>query len=627
MGLFQAAYRTYENHSNNVGIILENEDPLTPVSHTIQNVQIEITIYVDGKFDSAVKVSKENLKTIIPVTIESASRTSGKSAHPLCDNLSYLAPFGGEKFDAYLQQLREWAESEYTHPKVQAVYNYISRETILTDLADSAGVIELDGDVPSNGKIEGMEYGKCLVRWRIIPQESGVKTACWEDRDLFDCYIKYFAYKNRDAERDICLIAGEEDMLCEMHPKGVISNPNGAKLISGNDSSNFTYRGRFITPRQAYNVGYSASQKAHNALRWVVSNHGVYMGGRTFICWNPEAHKVPPPPLSKKFQQSDPKKPIDLRAYKDEVHDTIIGHKKSLDDDDDVVISALEAATTGRLSVTYYNELRASDFLKRLEQWYITCCCDRGSWGIQSPSIRDIINCAFGTFREDSKFKNNKFEADSNALKVHTQRLLHCVLEQQPIPLDIMHALVVKAGNLQILSKSTRENLLFLTCAVVRKYKNDKSKKEEWNLALDIENKDRSYLFGRLLAVAELAERRAYKKLDEEREPNAIRLQSVFVQRPMYAWGILEEKLVPYYAQLKPGTRKYYKDIVTEIVDKLSFGTADTDSTLRSRLDETYLLGYYHQRSDIYRNKKIAGITDETDEMNEVNEMEENDNE
>ena len=622
MGLLQAAYRTYENHPNNTGIILENEDPLTPVSHTIQNAHIEITISVDGEFKSAEIVLKDNAKTIIPVTIESASRTSGKSAHPLCDNLSYLAPFGGEKFDAYRQQLQEWAESEYSHPKVRAIYKYISRETILKNLDDS-DVIELDGDVPSNGKIEGMEYSKCLVRWRIIPQESGIKTACWEDRELFDCYIKYFMYKNRDAERDICLIAGEEDMLCEMHPKGVISNPNGAKLISGNDSQNFTYRGRFITPRQAYNVGYSASQKAHSALRWIVSNHGVYMGGRTFICWNPEARSVPSIPMSTKFQQKDPQKPINLRAYKKDVYDAISGSENSLRDDDDVVIAALEAATTGRLSVTYYNELRASDFLKRLEQWYITCCCERGAWGIQSPSIKDIINCAFGTFREDSKSKSTKFEAEDKVLREHSQRLLNCVLEQQPIPLDILHALVVKAGNLQILSRNTRENLLFLTCAIIRKYKNDKLKREEWNLALDIENKDRSYLFGRLLAVAELAERRAYKP-DEEREPNAIRLQSVFVQRPMYAWGIIEEKLVPYYAQLKPGLRKYYKDLVGEIVDKLSFDASDTDSALRSRLDETYLLGYYHQRSEIFRNKKIAGITDE---MNEVNEMEENNNE
>lgn len=45
-------------------------------------------------------------------------------------------------------------------------------------------------------------------------------------------------------------------------------------------------------------------------------------------------------------------------------------------------------------------------------------------------------------------------------------------------------------------------------------------------MSLDKEKKDRSYQFGRLLAVMEKVERDTYT--DEGREPNAIRMQSVF---------------------------------------------------------------------------------------------------
>ena len=606
MGLMQAAYRTYENHAHLAGIKEEGKEPLGPISHATQNAQIEITISDEGEFQRAEEIQKDAVKTLIPVTVESANRTSTAiRPHPLSDQLRYLAPFGGDKFDAYLKQLRGWAESEYTNPKLQAVLRYIEGKTIAQDLAN-AGLIELDGDLPTDEKIGTIEYSKCLIRWRVIPQPEGVKTACWEDTTLFDSFIHYYMLMNQDAVRDTCLITGEDDMLCETHPKGVISNPNGAKLISSNDSANFTYRGRFTTPRQAVNVGYTTSQKAHNALRWIVANHGVYMGGRTFVCWNPEGHVVPEL-LFSSFSQSEP---TELEAYKKELSETLSGYKKSLRDNDDVVISAFDAATTGRLAVTYYNELKASDFFARVECWYATCYWNRGRWGKQSPSIWDTVNCAFGTLQGD------RFKADEKVLREQSQRLLHCIIDRQPVPFDIVRTLTVKASKLQILERKNRELILFLACAFIRKYRNDKQKEEAWTLSLDLENRDRSYLFGRLLAVLEQVERFTYLN-GGARETNAIRMQAVFVQRPKYAWGIIEDKLLPYYSRLHPKRRREYKDLVGEIAEKL----AEVDpSELGKRLEETYLLGYYLQRSAFFRKKETPETINEEEIEDEYTE-------
>ena len=54
----------------------DGTEPLTPVSHILQNAQIEITLTDEGKFLSAVPVSKGDESTIIPATEESAGRTS-----------------------------------------------------------------------------------------------------------------------------------------------------------------------------------------------------------------------------------------------------------------------------------------------------------------------------------------------------------------------------------------------------------------------------------------------------------------------------------------------------------------------------------------------------------------------
>ena len=61
-------------------------------------------------------------------------------------------------------------------------------------------------------------------------------------------------------------------------------------------------------------------------------------------------------------------------------------------------------------------------------------------------------------------------------------------------------------------------------------------------MALEPEKQDRSYQYGRLLAVLEKAERDTYSS-DETREPNAIRMQPVFSQRPQYASRILWEQI------------------------------------------------------------------------------------
>ena len=119
-------------------------------------------------------------------------------------------------------------------------------------------------------------------------------------------------------------------------------------------------------------------------------------------------------------------------------------------------------------------------------------------------------------------------------------------------------------------------------------------------MALDKNCSDRSYLFGRLLAIAEAVENSTYNE-ENRRETNALRMQKTFALHPMSTWRVLEEKLEPYYKQLKPGLRQYYRKLTQEIMD----GISASDSTLNQKLDDIYLLGYYHQRA--YRAEKYSG--------------------
>lgn len=88
-------------------------EPLAPVSHALQNAQIEITIDSNGCFIDAAAVPKKENRTLIPVSLKSANRTSHASPHPFAEQLEYLSGFDEERQKSYLEQLMDWDESAY----------------------------------------------------------------------------------------------------------------------------------------------------------------------------------------------------------------------------------------------------------------------------------------------------------------------------------------------------------------------------------------------------------------------------------------------------------------------------------------------------------------------------------
>ncbi len=581
MGLLQKAVETYDAMASRVGVMYENEkEPLAPISHMTVRPQIKITLREDGTFVTAQALAKNAPKIIIPATEESAGRTNNAAEfpHPLCDYLQYLLPQNQVEYQHYTAQLSDWANSPFTHPALHAVLTYVQGGSIGADLKQ-AGITAKE---------------KSMVCWEITGAGEKDNGPCWRDRSLIKAFIDYYHEKRSDTPPVLCMVSGERDIPAGQHPKGVISNKGNAKLISANDSSGFTYRGRFDNEMQAATVSYTASQKAHNALRWLAANQGVPSDERTFLCWNPQGIQIPKVtgPMGRKGGGTDPD-PATPSQYQKQLQEALSGWKEALPQSASVVITAFDAATKGRLAVTYYNELLASDFLDRLHHWEASCCWEKDLHVIQSPSLFQIVNWAFGTPR------NGKPETDGLILKRQMQRLAACRVDKAPFPLDMERALVEKASHLLLYEGENRQKLLFTACAAIRKYHYDHSK-EEWDMSLDKNCSDRSYVFGRLLAVAEAVENSTYTD-GNRRETNAMRMQKAFALRPMSTWRILEEKLETYYKQLKPGLQQYYRKITQEIVDKLPV----SDNALNQKLEDIYLLGYYHQRA--YR----TGKTDE----------------
>lgn len=579
MGLLQKALETYECYHNHASQHREGEDMMAPVGHIVTRANIEITLDSDGNFVNASAVSKTEPKIIIPVAEGSAGRTSAPCAHPLCEQLGYLIPDNAEKYALYVKQLSQWASSEHTHPKLLPILQYVMQQTIVQDL-QKCDLVKLN----DRGKPEDE---KLLIRWRVL---GGEIEACWLDSSLFDAFTAYYKASIATPSQ-LCMVSGEIVAPAVQHPKGIVSIAGNAKLISANDSNGFTYRGRFEQDWQAACVGYEVSQKSHSALRWLVSTQGVILGGRTFLCWNPQGRTITQAHLP--FMR--PPKPVfHPSEYRDALHQTLNSKKAELDITHGVVLAVFDAATSGRLSLTYYSELQGHDFLQRLHDWDVSCCWPHWKFGIQSPSLRQIVDCSCGTQRTEKG--GSRLETDERILCQQMQRLVVCRVDRSPLGKDVVQALVARASQPQAYDHFVYEDILFTACAVIRKYRKDYYK-EEWSMALEPEKKDRSYQFGRLLAVMEKVERDTYDS-SEGREPNAIRMQSVFCQRPMYVAGNLEKQLErAYFPRLKAGSRIWYKNLMGQIIEVIS---AFPQEEWNKPLEDSYLMGYYLQRTTLY---------------------------
>ena len=626
-----ALYKTYEN---NLSIVGENIDGhvLAPVGHIIANVQLEVMINHKGEFLGAMQLEKEDGRTLIPVTEASASRSSGIEPHPLTDTLSYIAGDYGcyvsvkeakksnQKNETYLTNLRQWSESEYSHSKVKAIYKYLVKKSLMGDLIASKLVTLDKNGLLDSQKIAGTAYEKVMVRFSVNIPDDDSKSGTWKDISLMECYQKYYIsqQKENDKKEDICYLSGEKQIVSVNHPKGIVAANYGAKLISANDTSGFVYRGRFVNAEEASVIGYESSQKVHAALSWLVNKQGYSIGNtdkRTYVCWNPKGKTTPN--MFSIFDDEEEDTDQSETLWRKKIKEALYGKVSTLEDNDDIFIIVLDAATTGRLSITYYNELKASDFLERLEYWADTCKWyqlkftqeRKPYYSVATPDIIKIIKAAFGIEHEHYLQVNDK------VLKEQSQRMVHCMIDRVPIPYDIVHALVKQASNLiRFKSNRNREEILSIACAMITKFYFDKGMarkdKEDKLMNLDLENHDRSYLFGRLLAVYEYAERKTYSKDEEGRETNAIRLQSAYINHPAQTMLTLQQVTEPYFRKLKPSHAAYYRDLISEIVASIEEEDKDL---LNRKLNEQYLLGYYLQRKELKFKKE------EKSEDNDIN--------
>lgn len=612
MSWAEELYNVYETQCS--------DSKMLKVAHSTANSQIEITITEEGDFVTARALSKEEGKnTVIPVTESSGGRTSGIAPMPFADKLKYIAgdyqAFTSEDnceyFSQYINQLKGWKDSEYSHPAVAALYNYLSKETVISDLLKIPGVLELNdlGLLTDDVKIAGISEKDAFVRFVVLYSDINSTSKTWTDSTLYESFIQY--NKSTFKTFGLCYATGREEPLTENHSSKLRNSGDKAKLISANDESGFTYRGRFLNKSETVSVGYEFSQKMHNALKWLIEcGHGKSYGSMMTVVWSsamqplPDLSSTPIDDLFGDEEEPSVTPPDTMPVYKELLSSIILGYKKDVPIHSKVMILGLDAATTGRMSVSLYSELQSSEFFENVMKWHSDTAVLRYSGKlkrncINSFTVYEIINCAFGT--EGSK---GYLECKPEVLSDTILRIMPCIVEGKPLPQDIMWALYHKASNPQAFEQSYNHRLTLETaCGMIYKFYTDHPnyKKGEISMAYDPQNHDRSYLYGCLLAVADVAEREAYDndKDKSERVTNARRYWNTFSKRPYVTWQRIEEQLLPYLNKLG-GKRVRYEKMLQEIKEKF---TPESFADNKA-LEPLYLLGFHHYTTEIFTSKK-----------------------
>lgn len=383
----------------------------------------------------------------------------------------------------------------------------------------------------------------------------------------------------------------------------------------------------FSSKEQALLVDSASSQKINSTLRWLVNNHGTLTGNQAIVVWaikRPEEKPVLNP-QSGSFDFDDFLSPIadESKALHDDISDALNatnvqyakifsrvlrGYEGAEDlkkHNDPMVVVILDAATTGRLGVTFYCELQKDEYIKRILQWHVDAAWPltffkksivEGAERVNvvqyegAPSFTDIINCACGTSDRSSK-SYKRFAKDVK------ERLIECMFGGAQFPMSILNAACHKVtrpmgyDNIRVWRRDFE-----IACSLWKKHYIDETRKQHRQedvitMYLEPNRDDRDYLYGRLLALADNFEESVLRKQGvKDRPTNAIKLMSNFTAKPYTTWGTLWKQLMPYLKSANGGS--WFRNEVDGVMALFKEGDFEDNKAL----SPMFLLGYSCQR-------------------------------
>lgn len=608
MDFFSSLLEAYKQAEINGLVDNENEEViLPPIFHTDMESDgkniIEVRLDDSGSLVAASSLGRGE-RIIFPVTMASLNRTnSAKSTpHPLVDKLIYLdKQTYPETTKIYLKNLKKWIEFEEKNDVkkfLQTIYNFINSSGI-----DSQIFMNLFGKnyTIEKGKIKkdkltiGLET--IFLTFKVVSKNNRDKSVTTY-QELHQSWIRYI--QSLETNKVVCNISGELEPKIKNHR----SVKGKAKIISANHDR--TYLGRFLKSGDIITIGEYTSEKIHLMLKYFLTNKNSHVrltDSEYLINWFSEDVKNNENFALNDYtgwmnlfntENSQRKKIITLENK--QIGESFKKGKKSFSDSSNYYIALLQKVSDGRMAIKYFREMNESQLYDNLEKWAQTYNWElvkNNKLEIFYPSFQQILNAAYGVERDGKLICDNV-----GMVGIQCMHLIENLIEGRSIPGNIVQQLKLNIRN-RCRYSDTWNYLCIIALSVLRNQRG-----REYSEMLEEENNNRSYLYGRLLAIYEILEQEKYKCDGEEgRSTNAERYWSAYLTQPAKIMKILHQKTLPYYQFLKtlPNKRGLIVKIDKEqekIVNMIA--TYDKSSEINKPLDFQFLFGYYAEKKYIY---------------------------
>lgn len=644
MGMFKALYEAYELIKKRL------DDGSINVYYTSYQPFYSIKINLKGDFKKYETLKKKSI--FVPCSESSASRSSGCAPHPLFDSFKYIATpkkltvlseklkklcldfnidstikeqlllsidnvFGNyinlnedeNYYKEYVKLLSNWVEFTNEKPQIysflNAILKYVKSESVLNDIDFSNSFEEIflkKLTIKSSSKEIETSLEKWLtktalkynVEFEVIDSELDIKSP-----ELALSWADFYESINFEGEKFYSSISGEKTFIAQSYPKKIRNDGDQTKLVSSNDK-NLVYLGRFTDSSQVAKIGMRESQKIHKALSWLLRNASIHIDSQYTAIWSsyfqneeklPHALDSDPFAIFLDSDKSSDDKNL-MCEYKNEAKKIYKGALKVLSNklkfnNQKVYVLSVDACTPGRLSVTRFLELDGVDYLKAIDQWIDDLAILKNNNEYYFPNFNNLWKSL------NIVIKHKDFMI----------RILDAIINNKNIPKEYI-SLMFHA----IKHQSSKDNIYRNINAVASVVKCFYIRKGVLiSMSLDVNFKDRSYLFGRLLAITDNIEGRVNKINNSQRSTNSIRLMPVMLDKPFESWKNIEKAISPYVQRLESsqdnGLRAFIfnrKRLMDEIMNMFS----PQDFSAREKLDSMFLLGFHHQRVELFNSNK-----------------------
>lgn len=430
---------------------------------------------------------------------------------------------------------------------------------------------------------------------------QGSQTLVSEDDDIIS-YARKLAADSEDGN-SVCLVTGNRCEPVRVTTKLLLSGQkNRGSLVSFNNISFWSYG-----KEQCFNAPISpaAEAKYSAALKAMLekgSSNRYYVGDRTMLFWASSANETALKAEQGLFSlfnfssgsEDNPDRNVELVK---QLFRNIYSGETPVPAEDKFYFLGL-APNNARIAVVYWQEMALKDFAEKINRHF-----EDMSLGGEGERYAGVYQMLLSIAPKD---KSNE-ERIKKLPKKLVEEIIRSVVEGTPYPNTFFSACLrrIRADHEFPDKKPDKKDVKYprkreewkgriaIIKAYLRRIEDNNIKPD---IMLDKENNNQGYLCGRLFAVLDSIQEkaRAGKTLREGYLTSASATPSVVFPK-------LLNLSVHHSAKLDAGMQIWYEKLKTEICSKIP--SEGFPATLSIQDQGRFMIGYYHQREDLFTKK------------------------